>query len=495
MEILAGIRSRLILLACAVATPMLVLQFMQAAAGREEAIARAGNRVSELARLILAEQDESLQAGADLLKVLKRVPGVIDVARGECHGLLKAITNEHPRINTLTLTRADGSISCTSAQPVPPPVSFADRPWFRQATASDAPDIVISSVLLSRVTHLPSVIVATALGDDPGRAPVGTIAASMSLAWFSGFVAPLPDLGGVTVRVIDAQTGLVQACSKGAAPGPGLRFADAALLPLLRSQLIGQTEATGPDGIRRIIAFRRLPGDQSVKSVLAVDIPLEAVLAEANHHLMQGLSVTALMLLLGMAAAWSLASISITRPLDALGFAAHRLGQGDLAVRATMPDLGVREFRRLGEMFNSAIAQFYGFLNLLRRDREAGEAGAGAQARGEALRALTVLIAPFTPHLAESAWERLGGPERTPGFVADAPWPTYDPALAQDEEKVLPVQINGKRRAEIRAPAGAGQEVVEAIARADADVLRHLDGLSVRKVIVVPDRIVNIVAA
>ncbi len=144
-----------------------------------------------------------------------------------------------------------------------------------------------------------------------------------------------------------------------------------------------------------------------------------------------------------------------------------------------------------GFRFNSAIAQFYAFLNLLRRDREAGAAGAGEEARAEALRALTVLIAPFTPHLAESAWERLGGE----GFVADAPWPAYDPALAQDDEKVLPVQINGKRRAEIRAPSGAGQDVVEAIARADADVLRHLEGLSVRKVIVVPDRIVNIVAA
>ena len=72
-----------------------------------------------------------------------------------------------------------------------------------------------------------------------------------------------------------------------------------------------------------------------------------------------------------------------------------------------------------GFRFNSAIAQFYAFLNLLRRDREAGAAGAGAQARGEAVRALTVLITPFTPHLAESAWERLGGE----GIVADAPWP------------------------------------------------------------------------
>ena len=76
----------------------------------------------------------------------------------------------------------------------------------------------------------------------------------------------------------------------------------------------------------------------------------------------------------------------------------------------------------------------------------------------------------------------------------DQPWPAFDPALATDEALVLPVQINGKRRSEIRAPAGAEQAEVQRIALDDDDVRRHLDGLSVRKVIVVQDRIVNIVA-
>jgi leucyl-tRNA synthetase len=79
-------------------------------------------------------------------------------------------------------------------------------------------------------------------------------------------------------------------------------------------------------------------------------------------------------------------------------------------------------------------------------------------------------------------------------MVVDAPWPAWDAALAADDEKVLPVQINGKRRGEIRAPTGAAPAAVEEIALADEDVMRHLEGLTVRKVIVVPDRIVNIVA-
>jgi leucyl-tRNA synthetase len=112
-------------------------------------------------------------------------------------------------------------------------------------------------------------------------------------------------------------------------------------------------------------------------------------------------------------------------------------------------------------------------------------------ARREALSALARLIAPFAPHLAEECWQRLG----EDGLVAAAAWPSYDPALAEDEQRVLPVQINGKRRGEIRAGVGASAAEVEKIVLDDPEIARRLEGLSVRRVIVVPDRIVNIVAA
>ena len=138
-----------------------------------------------------------------------------------------------------------------------------------------------------------------------------------------------------------------------------------------------------------------------------------------------------------------------------------------------------------GFRFNSAIARLYEFLNAIRQ-----HAGADADARAEALRALTLLIQPIAPHLAESCWERLGGD----GLAVDAPWPAFDPALAADDELVLPVQINGRRRSEIRVPAGAAEEAVKAAALDDGAVAGHLAGMTVRKVIVVQDRIVNIVA-
>jgi leucyl-tRNA synthetase len=143
-----------------------------------------------------------------------------------------------------------------------------------------------------------------------------------------------------------------------------------------------------------------------------------------------------------------------------------------------------------GFRFNSGIARLYEFLNILKAAPAEGATPAVLAARAQALSALARLIAPFTPHLAEACWERLG----EDGLIVDAPWPTFDPALAREDELVLPVQINGKRRGEIRVPAGVPQDEIEKFALADEGVRRHLEGLSVRKVIVVKDRIVNIVA-
>ena len=141
--------------------------------------------------------------------------------------------------------------------------------------------------------------------------------------------------------------------------------------------------------------------------------------------------------------------------------------------------------------FNSGIARLYEFLSLLKANPAEGAAPALLAARQEALSVFARLIGPFTPHLAEECWARVGGT----GMVVEAPWPEADPALVQDAVKVLPVQVNGKRRGEITAPAGAEPAEVEKIVLDDPEIARRLEGQTIRKVIVVKDRIVNIVTA
>ncbi len=143
-----------------------------------------------------------------------------------------------------------------------------------------------------------------------------------------------------------------------------------------------------------------------------------------------------------------------------------------------------------GFRFNSGVARLYEFLNALKAAPAEGASEAVLAARAEALNILARLVSPFTPHLAEEAWAKIGGE----GMAVDAPWPKADPALAADDERVLPIQINGKRRGEVKVKAGAADDEVQKIALADPNVLAHLEGLTVRKVIVVKDRIINIVA-
>ena len=117
-----------------------------------------------------------------------------------------------------------------------------------------------------------------------------------------------------------------------------------------------------------------------------------------------------------------------------------------------------------GFAFNKAIARLYELT---------GAIGKAAPAeRGPALRVLAQLTAPMTPHLAEEVWAMLGGD----GLVAAAPWPEADAALLVEASVTLPVQVNGKRRAEIAVPAGSDAATVEALVLADPAVQRALNG-------------------
>lgn len=133
--------------------------------------------------------------------------------------------------------------------------------------------------------------------------------------------------------------------------------------------------------------------------------------------------------------------------------------------------------------FNAAIARLYGFTNTLSKSK------AGGDAKRQAAKALAQLMAPMTPHLSEEIWSLLGGE----GLVANADWPVADPAMLIDDEVTMPIQINGKRRAEISVPKDLDKAEVEKLALANDAVVKALDGAAPKKIIVVPGRIVNVV--
>ncbi|HET6522609.1 MAG TPA: class I tRNA ligase family protein, partial [Geminicoccaceae bacterium] len=168
------------------------------------------------------------------------------------------------------------------------------------------------------------------------------------------------------------------------------------------------------------------------------------------------------------------------------------------------PSAPARELRRTvhrtidavtGELerfhFNKAVALVRELSNAIEAF-PAADGGADPAAPAllrEALEALVLLLGPMTPHLGEELWRKLGHDD----LLADAPWPKADPAWLAADQVTLAVQVNGRLRGTIELPVGSPREVAEAAALGEPRVTRELAGRPPRRVIVVPDKIVNVV--
>jgi leucyl-tRNA synthetase len=127
-------------------------------------------------------------------------------------------------------------------------------------------------------------------------------------------------------------------------------------------------------------------------------------------------------------------------------------------------------------------------LNELSRFNDESEAGRAVVQ--EALEAIALMLSPIVPHITHELWELLGGS----GAVIDHTWPVVDESALVQDRLQLVVQVNGKRRGQIEVPMDARNDTIEEIALADDNVQRFVAEKTVRKVIVVPGRLVNIVA-
>ncbi|MBF8645262.1 MULTISPECIES: leucine--tRNA ligase [Pseudomonas] len=152
------------------------------------------------------------------------------------------------------------------------------------------------------------------------------------------------------------------------------------------------------------------------------------------------------------------------------------------AIKQASTDVG--QFHK----FNTAIAQVMTVMNVLEKAPQATEQDRALLQEG--LEAVTLLLAPITPHISHELWQQLGHQQA----VIDASWPAVDEAALVQDTVTLVVQVNGKLRGQVEMPAAASREEIEAAARSNENVLRFIDGLTIRKVIVVPGKLVNIVA-
>jgi len=153
-----------------------------------------------------------------------------------------------------------------------------------------------------------------------------------------------------------------------------------------------------------------------------------------------------------------------------------------LAIKQASVDVGQHH------KFNTAIAQVMTLMNVLEKAATASEQDRALLQEG--LETVALLLAPITPHISHELWQRLG----KQGAIIDAQWPKVDESALVQDSLTLVVQVNGKLRGQIEVPAAASREEVEAAARGNENVLRFTEGLTIRKVIVVPGKLVNIVA-
>ena len=137
--------------------------------------------------------------------------------------------------------------------------------------------------------------------------------------------------------------------------------------------------------------------------------------------------------------------------------------------------------------FNRCVAQLHMLTNAISDFKPQSEGDHKIYAH--ALGALAVVLSPFSPHISEELWQNLGGA----GLVADASWPAVEDSLLVDDEVTIAVQVNGKMRAKIALPIDCDKDKAEAAALSLAEVAKHLDGRTPKRVIVVPNRIINVV--
>ncbi len=347
---LAAARQRLVILYILAAGPLLLMLGIGAWLDRSAALSTARQQAENIARMGAQQQDEMIQEAQNLLSVLAMVPEVKSMGP-ECHATLRGIDEAHQRISTLSVFRITGQTACNSRQEQPT-ASVADRAYFRDALSALPGDVVVSGILISRVSGRPTVVVARALIDDATKAPTAVLGAALNLDWFTSLSERMSGTPDATIEIIDTAAGAIVARAKGQIVGSVSEPADPHLLAAIaRAPHGGSTQLTIA-GESQTIGFAALPGS-SAGLVLAIGLPKSTVLAPSNYHLTMNMLGFLSAAIAAIVLAWLAADRSLLRPIGRLATTTASIGAGDLRARVGAMPGAVQELQQLGRNFDA----------------------------------------------------------------------------------------------------------------------------------------------
>lgn len=377
----ASARTRLVALYALVTGPLLLLLVIGTYTDRERALHEAMAQAGNVARMGALQQDEIVQDAFNLLRLLSEVPAIHG---RECHAVLQRIDESHPQMTNISFYRADGTAACNSRQEMPV-ANVSDREYFQRAMASPVGALVASEIVVSRVSDLPSLIVAAPLRDAEGKA-TGVLTSALNLRWLTFLAQRMSEVAGTQVEIIDVSSGNFLA-------GRSSR-ADAGLLKALRARPGGGVIEGTMGGVPHVIAFTPLLGSSSPTS-LVVGFPRAEVLAASTLHLRLNLLAFAGAALVAMYLAWRAADRSMLQPIRRMIAATSAIGHAEGPVAVGSVPGAVQELQVLAYSFD-AMAE-----RLRKRDASIAAMGASLASSEEHHRLLAEnasdVIARFDP--------------------------------------------------------------------------------------------------
>ncbi len=349
-----SIRARLILLALIAVVPLLLGRVQSLEAQRAERIRAAQAEAMELARRGAESHAETIKSARAVLQVMVRSDMTTQGLAGHCQPLSEAASGV-PWLRSLHLTLADGRIVCSSL-PRLRDIDISDRAYFRKTVASRS--FALSDYLIGRLRNQPTIMATQPLLAADGSIQ-GILVASLGLEWVERLTGAVGRRDGASVALIDGRGRLI-ARHPAAPEVVGRSIAGNPAVSAMLAHDEGVTFSDGLDGVRRIVAYVRVP---FTESRLVVGLDERAMLSSIDQEIGQAYLELGLFALLALVAAWFGGERLIVDPIRALARTVTRVGRGELDARISR-DGWVAEFAPLAEAFDEMTKR------LAQRDRE-----------------------------------------------------------------------------------------------------------------------------